>query len=68
MRKKKDAPQAVTILLLNDLLRRQRLTLRELMARFGVSERTMYRYFDYFESAQIDIEKDFHRRYFIPTY
>lgn len=64
-REKKDDPQAVKILRVNGMLRKERLTLKQLISRMDVSERTMYRYFEYFESAGIFIEKDFKKRYFI---
>lgn len=65
---KKDDQQAVKILKIDKLLRSQRWKMKELAHRFDVSERTMRRYFKYFESADIEIEKDFDNRYFIPTY
>lgn len=64
-RVKKDDPQAVKILRINGMLRKERLTLAQLAKRMVVSDRTVYRYFGYFESAGIEIEKDFDNRYFI---
>ena len=64
-RQKKDDPQAVKILRINGMLKRERLTVAQLAKRMVVSDRTMYRYFEYFESAGIEIEKDFKNRYFI---
>jgi len=60
-------PQAKLVRLLNLIneLRKQSLTINQIMERYDVSKRTAYRYVDIIELCDIPIEQDFKRRYYI---
>lgn len=68
MNVKKDEPRTLTVLKMARDLGKERLTLSQMIQRYAVSERTVYRYMKYIEEADYCIDQDFHKRFFIHDY
>jgi predicted DNA-binding transcriptional regulator YafY len=60
-------PQAKLVRLLNliNRLSVDRLTIQDIVHIYDVSQRTAYRYIKILEAAELEVEQDFHNKYYI---
>jgi DeoR/GlpR family transcriptional regulator of sugar metabolism len=65
MNVKKDEPRTLTVLKMVRDLGKEKLTMGQMVQRYAVTERTVYRYLKYLEEADYCVDKDFYNRFFI---